>query len=1154
MRSTAKLVVLLGLLSGFNVMAQEVVFPSFEQLQAPVLMPANPQCGVAADGNFTINGAPRYLIGTFYYDGVKIGYAPTSGYPETLKWIYEQPLDYRNAQRIGFDSTGVHASDSWLREFNPAYRSFLWNAQEEKTVDALVKNCREPVYLDYSCFPWTHGAMPCGKKGSSVSDAARNYLTAAGDGNHWMAYSATTPEGRLLYAAMWRSGARAMLDAGCKPFVYELFNEPDYNDWSPYNRDLFVARLQQKYRSLDELNRSWHTSYRSFAEIGAFKRQAENPALYVEWSKFMEDAFIDLCVFGVKAIREVDRNPEAGFCVQPMIMKGTNVNSYRLSLIMNRICSSTGGGSFLQAHFLRAIADGKPIFDGETYLGKSPASVRNALLTQYSRGFNASYVFKWDKRAWDSDWGKDKDAAGGKRVGEKFPYLLLNPYDVPTVALTGIMTAKRDIFAVSDLFTPRDRGIKREIALLRSYPTERLAPATGATCHNFIDDYAAALEYSHFPIDVILEEQLASGRQERYKVLVAAGVNSVYDATPGYLEKFVSSGGTLILGLEALQLDEHGFARQNNRFPGLLPGDDAVAEIAPLRTSIAIPEVKAAPYRRTATDASWQAQASLNGAPAVVTRPFGRGRVIFINARMASDSLGLLLTALLEPSGIKPSCRTVDAATGKPSFEIEITKAVRNGITGYILANRSLSPQLVRFSCPEAADPAFRLCSPSSKTLLESRQGEYILFLAPDDPLILVGGTADALIAREGALKNVSFAEQEKKGQALLTAAGNAVAHKAKAFHVDTAKVKMLDLRRFANRGFVDKIPGDGKGGWTDQGENSLQGMPWGVIDAEGVPFNIIRYDHNEDRTCIILRSQRMQGVVDAVRGIPVDTQAASLYFLHASAWTEGGVAFNYVVHYADGSRCEIPIRGNNEVGDWYNVTQKTPGMKAVPGWSNSKKQGLYVYQWRNPSPEKNIVSLDVVSANGNTIPIIVAVTAGLPGSEAVADGKVLFSPGKDKLRTRQWSGVEPSFEGATMVLRLNAKAKDWGGVGLTLERPVSMTPEMVKSGKLEFYVNGLDDVWGKHCGGLPFQVKLDAVNGDGQALSSEYVGCHGYISGGSIDGDPASWQKVSIPLKQLVNGSARNAVGIWFQCAVLPSQRAGMVIRDVRLVSDVTK
>jgi hypothetical protein len=46
-----------------------------------------------------------------------------------------------------------------------------------------------------------------------------------------------------------------------------------------------------------------------------------------------------------------------------------------------------------------------------------------------------------------------------------------------------------------------------------------------------------------------------------------------------------------------------------------------------------------------------------------------------------------------------------------------------------------------------------------------------------------------------------------------------------------------VNLESVANRGFKDEVAGDNQGGWTDQGANSLVGVPTGRQIFAGVPF-----------------------------------------------------------------------------------------------------------------------------------------------------------------------------------------------------------------------------------------------------------------------------------------------------------------------------
>lgn len=195
-----------------------------------------------------------------------------------------------------------------------------------------------------------------------------------------------------------------------------------------------------------------------------------------------------------------------------------------------------------------------------------------------------------------------------------------------------------------------------------------------------------------------------------------------------------------------------------------------------------------------------------------------------------------------------------------------------------------------------------------------------------------------------------------------------------------------LDLRPFANRGFRDGVAGDGRGGWTDQGENSLEGEEWGRQVYRGVPFEIIRPDMNGDNGVIVLGSRNMGNLPDRVEGIPVGDggaeKVAKLFFLHDTAWSENGaLAFSYVLRHPDGSKTEIPIRVGKEVSDWWvSTVQGNRGRDLNPhtklAWKNFRGHGLWAYEWVNPDPDKPVASIDIVSANKHPVPIVVAITA----------------------------------------------------------------------------------------------------------------------------------------------------------------------------------
>ena len=130
----------------------------------------------------------------------------------------------------------------------------------------------------------------------------------------------------------------------------------------------------------------------------------------------------------------------------------------------------------MERHFYRALADGKPMQNQEMYAGRTYADILSNLWLDHVRGSNATYLFDWTSGA--VHWHPFNEE-GGRKLAESRSYNLLNPYNVPTSELPAIHQAKREIFRFAEFFLPRDRNVKRDIAVLFSYPTERVSGVTG---------------------------------------------------------------------------------------------------------------------------------------------------------------------------------------------------------------------------------------------------------------------------------------------------------------------------------------------------------------------------------------------------------------------------------------------------------------------------------------------------------------------------------------------------------------------------------------------------------------------------------------------------------------------------------------------------
>ena len=483
-------------------------FAPFDAIPKDELLPRGGKLEIAKDGHLLWNGEPKYFTATIWYGSTELECnEDTPGYVQELKWLYQAIPGYEDLQRLGLDSIGYEAPMEWIKTINPEQK--VRRREDKKYAAAMASGL--PVYTDFTASEWSHGALWCKREGTSVPK-----------GHHFMPYSIITEAGRDVWKTMWREGAKDMLAMGWKPWCYELMNEPACSE---------EPKVPAELKGVDRI-------------------------------KYIEEKFSSLLAEGQSEIKKVD--PAAHACFQPTTMRTRGIDLYEANRHLDVVCAPTGGhGGAVEAHLLRALADGKPIVDSEMYVGVSSNSIRQAFLDQYQRGYNTSYMFKWSRRP--SQWRKVHQVVEtegrfkGMKMWKMWPeeslksvkgvsaYNFLCPYKVATDQLLGIRMAKRDIEDVNEFFTPRDRGVARKIAVLFSQTNERAAYANGGGNHRLFDALVQALEYAHLGIDVIFEPQInETDRLDRYDVLTFAGVSAMDPTTRERIDAWVKKGGTLV--------------------------------------------------------------------------------------------------------------------------------------------------------------------------------------------------------------------------------------------------------------------------------------------------------------------------------------------------------------------------------------------------------------------------------------------------------------------------------------------------------------------------------------------------------------------------------------------------------------------------------
>ena len=472
----------------------------------------------------------------------------------------------------------------------------------------------------------------------------------------------------------------------------------------------------------------------------------------------------------------------------------------------------------------------------------------------------------------------------------------------------------REINALGDFFPLGVRKNRARVACLFPSAMRTVNPERTAAFSKAV----AALEMVQIRADAIFEEQLVPGADCRtgdYGVIVASGVTATFPGTDEALVQWMDAGGRLILIDSPMDCDSFG------------------------RALAAPPRCLAHPN-------------------AVHLEP---GASVFRRA--------LELRDLLAGFGVRPAAVVRDEETGDLApFVRAVRSEGSDGLVCWFFANYSATPRLVSVEAPDFARPCATAVPPFGERAWPIRDGRLLVLVPARFHALAATGDPAALARR--------FGRKAAPGEAALRKEARRMAAESLASAPRRASVP-VDLSAIANGGFDNQqnFPVDTV--WEDASGRCLKSVPFHKQTFADIDFDIVRFDFNENRTTLAMKSKsRPEGIADTGQ-IPLGSrQIRGLAILHAATNAkDGDIAYAFEVRYADGRFVRQAVRVGHEIGSWV-VDDNGDAVKKSCVWKNGAGRGLFLYEWENPRPSDPVASFRLVGGNGESRGNIVAVSA----------------------------------------------------------------------------------------------------------------------------------------------------------------------------------
>ena len=561
------------------------------------------------------------------------------------------------------------------------------------------------------------------------------------------------------------------------------------------------------------------------------------------------------------------------------------------------------------------------IVDNEMYLG--PRQTRDELRNRWWKaviaGLDGSAWFSWSKRGWA--WWKGKENI--RREADLFPYSALIHYARRADAIRGTLEFAKEMEPVREYVLPKPWGPPAKAGLIYSWANARWRNWDRQLA-NKAGDYHAAMRYLHWNLDVVPSHMADKQTLRRYRLLVAGGIDHVEPELVDALRDYTARGGALIVGEGLMDRDLYDSPVAAESLLGVRKVGDITDALGRLETNsrfAELPEFPAIPGEITSRAGGVKVEPTVGackvlwvdarGRPVVTCNAFGDGKVYYVAADLVGYRLAKLLGWIRTFEGIGPELTVRDASTGALAPNVLVSRRSYEKHHALLLMNMDEFPKHLRIRVRDLSGQ-WHVSDPLEGRVFRNDAGKAAWTageIAKEGiPYCITGENRGLLLlTREPwsktALSPTTAADVAATFQTELARWKEGRAKTSAPFTMDPSRAGYVDLRGVANATREDVVV-NAKERW--QGFPSTEPL---VRTFAGIPFRIIRWDHNNMKGYVALRSAATPRHPAEVRGIKVSSTASRLFFLAACGeGAKGETLGKAVIRYVGGESAEMPV------------------------------------------------------------------------------------------------------------------------------------------------------------------------------------------------------------------------------------------------------